>query len=127
MERPELLNTVTVKETMAQYRKNQRVFDRAVLLIVTGSFTELSTPPFESVLNQMYTELITQQEYTYQSWIPETEVTEWDGKRQAIYANGVVLGKFREKDASTLQVLKEGVSNQGLYNEIRINLFSTCR
>jgi len=66
--------------------------------------------------------IITQQEYTYQSWIPETEVTEWDGKRQAIYANGVVLGKFREKDASTLQVLKEGVSNQGLYNEIRINL-----
>lgn len=79
MERPELLNTVTVKETMAQYRKNQRVFDRAVLLIVTGSFTELSTPPFESVLNQMYTELITQQEY-----IRERELANWGWDKSSI-------------------------------------------
>ena len=79
MERPELLNTVTVKETRTQYRKNQRFIDHAVLLIVTGCFAELSTPPFESVLNQMYTELITQQEY-----IRERELANWGWDKRSI-------------------------------------------
>lgn len=64
--------------------------------------------------------MVTQQEYVYQGWLGEGD--EWSGKKQADYMNGIVLGKFREQDSLTLKVLKEGVTNQALYNEIRINL-----
>lgn len=64
--------------------------------------------------------IVTQQEYVYQFWMPEAQ--EWNVKRQVAYNNGIVLGKFREEDALTLQVLKEGVTDQALYDEIRINL-----
>ena len=60
--------------------------------------------------------IVTQQEYVYQSWMPEAH--EWNVKKQVAYCNGIVLGKFREKDAFTLQVLKEGVTDQALYDEI---------
>lgn len=64
--------------------------------------------------------IVTQQEHVYQLWMPEAQ--EWNVKRQVAYYNGIVLGKFREGDALTLQVLKEGVTDQALYDEIRINL-----
>ena len=64
--------------------------------------------------------IVTQQEHVYQLWMPEAQ--EWNVKRQVAYYNGIVLGKFREDDALTLQVLKEGVTDQALYDEIRINL-----
>lgn len=64
--------------------------------------------------------IVTQQEYVYQFWMPEAH--EWNVKKQVAYYNGIVLGKFREKDAFTLQVLKEGVTDQALYDEIKINL-----
>ncbi|MGN8922681.1 hypothetical protein ACTNB0_16790 [Lachnospiraceae bacterium HCP28S3_F9] len=57
---------------------------------------------------------VTQQEYVYQFWMPE--VPEWNVERQVAYANGIVLGKFREDDSLTMQVLKEGVTNQALYS-----------
>lgn len=63
---------------------------------------------------------VTQQEYVYQFWMPE--VPEWNVERQVAYANGIVLGKFREDDSLTMQVLKEGVTNHALYSEIKINL-----
>lgn len=64
--------------------------------------------------------MVTQQECSNQLFLPET--TKWNTKRKVFYTNGIVLGKFQENDAETLRVLKEGVSDQALYNEIRINL-----
>lgn len=64
--------------------------------------------------------MITQQEYVNQALMPET--TNWNTKRQVAYINGIVLGKFREDDAETIRVLKEGVTDQALYSEIKINL-----
>lgn len=63
---------------------------------------------------------VTQHEYVYQFWMPETE--EWNVKRQVAYTNGIVRGKLRENDVTTRQILKEGVSDKGLYDEIRIYL-----
>lgn len=47
--------------------------------------------------------LHTQYEYVAQYW--SEDVPEWDGKKQALYSNGVVLGKFREKDKATMNLL----------------------
>lgn len=59
----------------------------------------------------------TQHEWIYQFWMGDAE--EWSGTRQAIYSNGVVLGKFRESDILTIQTLKLGVSDTALHNEIQ--------
>lgn len=64
--------------------------------------------------------IVAQQQWVYQFWASEAD--EWSGKKQSDYANGIVLGKFREQDSLTLDVLKEGVTNQALYDEITINL-----
>ncbi len=58
----------------------------------------------------------TQHEWVYQFWMGDAEA--WSGKRQAIYSNGVVLGKFRESDILTIQTLKIGVSDTALHSEI---------
>lgn len=60
-----------------------------------------------------------QAEWVYQFWMGKTE---WSGKRQAAYMNGVVLGKLREKDPKTLSVLKKGVSDDALRREIMTEL-----
>ena len=62
----------------------------------------------------------TQQDYVCQLVMPE--VPEWNVERQVAYVNGIVLGKFRENDFLTMQVMKEGVTNQALHNEIKRNL-----
>lgn len=59
-------------------------------------------------------------ELTNQFFISEEQ--QWDGKRQAAYANGVILGKYREKDAGMLAVLDEGVSEEALKKEIEQQL-----
>lgn len=64
--------------------------------------------------------MVTQREYEYQFGGPEAD--EWSGKKQADYAYGTVLGKFREQDTLTLKVMKEGVTDQALYEEIKIYL-----
>lgn len=61
-----------------------------------------------------------QQEYTYSFWLPNE--SKWDTKKKCAYMNGVVLGKLREKDALTMDLLKKGVSDKVLYDEIKINL-----
>lgn len=63
---------------------------------------------------------LTEQEYIYQFWMSEEQ--EWDAKKQVAYANGVVLGRFREDDGLTMQVLKEGVTDKALLNEVKIYL-----
>lgn len=64
--------------------------------------------------------MITQHECNCQFWMPEKE--EWDVKKQVDYINGVVLGKFRENDALTRKILKEGVTDKALITEINIKL-----
>ena len=71
----------------------------------------------QSLLNEY---LDTQYEYNYQFWMPNTNV--WNGKKQAIYSNGVVLGKFREKDIETIRMISIGVEEAALKTEIRENL-----
>ncbi len=65
--------------------------------------------------------IYTQREYVYQFLLPLNEET-WDASRIADYINGVVLGKFREGDTETLEILKRGVTDQALFNEIKIFL-----
>ncbi len=62
----------------------------------------------------------TQHEWIYQFWMPGIE--EWNAERQVAYANGIVLGKLREGDSITRQVLKQGVTDKALYSEISVNL-----
>ena len=64
--------------------------------------------------------LNTQYEYTYQFWMPD--INGWDYNKQAIYINGVVLGKFREKDIETIRTINIGVEEAALKAEIRENL-----
>ena len=65
-------------------------------------------------------ERVTYAEYVSKGLMLESN--QWSGKRQAKYTNGVVLGKFREDDATTRKILKEGVTDEALHKEIRINL-----
>lgn len=50
------------------------------------------------------------------------DINGWDYNRQAIYINGVVLGKFREKDIETIRTINIGVEEAALKAEIRENL-----
>lgn len=43
----------------------------------------------------------------------------WSNHKVVQYANGVVLGKYREKDICTMNVLKKGVSDKALVDEIK--------
>ena len=50
------------------------------------------------------------------------DINGWDYNKQAIYINGVVLGKFREKDIETIRTINIGVEEAALKAEIRENL-----
>ena len=60
--------------------------------------------------------LVTQHECNHQFWMPGSEG--WSGEKEAIYSNGVVFGKLREKDEATMQMLKIGVKDKALKEEI---------
>jgi hypothetical protein len=47
---------------------------------------------------------------------------EWEVERAVKYFDGVVLGKYREKDPETIKVLNELVSSEALYKEVQVNL-----
>lgn len=58
----------------------------------------------------------TQHDWGCQFWGGDVEP--WSGERQAIYTNGVVLGKFREGDIQTMEAISKGVTDAALYCEI---------
>ena len=60
---------------------------------------------------------IAQHEYCNQLFKPEKE--QWSDHRQAMYHNGVVVGKFREGDIATCNALNEGVTDHALYDAIK--------
>lgn len=72
------------------------------------------------VMDLLNAYLITQNERTHQFLMPESEG--WSGKKEAAYSNGVVLGKYRENDEATMQMLKIGVEDEALKEEIRLKI-----
>ena len=49
-------------------------------------------------------------------------VPNWEVDREVKYFNGVVMGKYREKDPETMKMLNEQVSKAALYDEVSIYL-----
>ena len=70
------------------------------------------------IIDLLNTYLITQHEWMHQFWVSESEG--WSGEKEAIYSNGIVLGKFRENDGVTMQTLKIGVEDAALKEEIKL-------
>ena len=51
----------------------------------------------------------------------------WEVSRDVKYINGVVLGKYREKDPETIKVLDSVVSSEMLQKEVFIHLQNTIK
>lgn len=79
MERPEFLNTVTVGDTRRKYRENQKSLDNMMNLVATGIYEEIKGISGESIINQMMTEILVQQEY-----IREREISNWGWNRDIV-------------------------------------------
>lgn len=77
--------------------------------------------PREQITDLIIDYINTQNEWQAHFWTDNVEA--WDGKRLALYGNGVVLGKFREKDLLTMQTLKRGVTDSAHKEEI----LDSCR
>ena len=65
----------------------------------------------EDIKNLLSNYLDTENEYVQ-------SLHNWDGHRQALYNNGVVLGKVREKDRLTMEILQKGVEDKAFKDEI---------
>lgn len=78
-ERPEFLNTVTVGDTRRKYRENQKSLDNMMNLVATGIYEEIKGISGESIINQMMTEILVQQEY-----IREREISNWGWNRDIV-------------------------------------------
>lgn len=72
------------------------------------------------VMDLLNAYLVTQHEWTHQFWMLGSEG--WSGEKEAIYSNGVVFGKFRENDEATMQIMKIGVKDEALKEEIRLKI-----
>lgn len=59
----------------------------------------------------------TEQEFLDQIWNPK--VKQWSPHKQAIYNNGVVIGKYLEEDTTTLSFCSEVITDNALQTEIR--------
>ena len=70
----------------------------------------------EDINNLLSNYLDTRSEYV-QAF--HTKLENWNGHKLALYCNGVVLGKVREKDELTMEILRWGVSDKTLKDEIK--------
>ena len=72
MEKPNSLMGVTIAGYREVYKANNKIFDHIAVLVVTNAlFIDDRSKSYdydESVLNQLYTELILQQEYIRENW-----------------------------------------------------------
>ena len=59
----------------------------------------------------------TEQEFLAQIWNPK--VRQWSPHKQAIYNNGVVIGKYLERDAITLSLCSEDITDEAIQTEIK--------
>lgn len=74
----------------------------------------------QDVLPLLNEYIIADRERLCQYWAPEA--TQWSAKKYALYVDGAVLGKFREKDPMTMNILEEGVSDTALQEELCLHL-----
>lgn len=79
MKKPELLNTITVAQTREKYRNNQKSLDNMMYLVATGIYEEIKGIAGESIINQVMTEVLVQQEY-----IREREKANWGWDKESI-------------------------------------------
>ena len=56
-------------------------------------------------------------EFLAQIWNPK--VRQWSPHKQAIYNNGVVIGKYLERDAITLSLCSEDITDEAIQTEIK--------
>ncbi len=79
MKKPESLNTITVAQTREKYRNNQKSLDNMMYLVATGIYEEIKGIAGESIINQVMTEILAQQEY-----IREREKANWGWDKESI-------------------------------------------
>lgn len=79
MKKPESLNTITVAQTREKYRNNQKSLDNMMYLVATGIYEEIKGVAGESIINQVMTEILVQQEY-----IREREKANWGWDKESI-------------------------------------------
>lgn len=79
MKKPESLNTITVAQTREKYRNNQKSLDNMMYLVATGIYEEIKGIAGESIINQVMTEILVQQEY-----IREREKANWGWDKKSI-------------------------------------------
>ena len=79
MKKPESLNTITVEQTREKYRNNQKSLDNMMHLVATGIYEEIKGIAGESIINQVMTEILVQQEY-----IREREKANWGWDKESI-------------------------------------------
>lgn len=79
MKKPESLNTITVAQTREKYRNNQKSLDNMMYLVATGIYEEIKGIAGESIINQVMTEILVQQEY-----IREREKANWGWDKESI-------------------------------------------
>lgn len=77
--RPEFLYTMTVEQTRQKYRYNVEYLDNIFKMVLSGCFEDAKDIVGESIINQMMTELVIQQEY-----IREREEANWGWNRETI-------------------------------------------
>ena len=79
MKKPESLNTITVAQTREKCRNNQKSLDNMMYLVATGIYEEIKGIAGESIINQVMTEILVQQEY-----IREREKANWGRDKESI-------------------------------------------
>ncbi|MBC8573642.1 hypothetical protein [Jingyaoa shaoxingensis] len=79
MKKPESLNTITVAQTREKYRNNQKSLDNMMYLVATGIYEEIKGIAGESIINQVMTEILVQQEY-----IREREKANWGWDKESV-------------------------------------------
>lgn len=77
--RPYYLNTVTIGQTRQKYRDNVKSLDNIFEMVLRGSLEEAKEIVGESIINQVMTEIIIQQEY-----IREREKANWGWDKEMI-------------------------------------------
>lgn len=73
----------------------------------------------EDIIELLKDYMDAQRELERQAWISDSEV--WS-RMMSLYSNGIVICKFREQDVATMQVLKKGVNDKPLFDEIFLNI-----
>lgn len=68
---------ITIAEIRKQYRRNQKSLNRIVLLTQTNSLPDIHNIGGEWVINQMFTDLLIEQEY-----IRKRERENWGGRKE---------------------------------------------